>query len=114
MWTLAERITIQALLKREIPISVIIYTLMKNRRGGWMKVKKQVKIIGIVAFLKHYGFFRYFYIWPILSIIRAPPDYQRARGRYKLRRFRLMLGLVLCGQAAELAKLHVHHTQLVM
>jgi hypothetical protein len=114
MWTLAERTTIQALFKREIPISLIVHILMKNRRDGWMKVKKQVKIIGILAFCKYYGYFRYYYEWPILWHLQGRTQYQRSRGRYKIRHFRLMLGLVLCGRAAELGKLYVHHPQLVM
>ena len=52
MWTLAERTTIQALLKHEIPTSVIIYTLMKNRpTNAWTKLKKTLKSLNIVAYL---------------------------------------------------------------
>ena len=52
MWTLAERTTIQALLKREIPIAVIIYTLMKNRpTNAWTKLKETLKSLNIAAYL---------------------------------------------------------------
>jgi hypothetical protein len=53
MWTLAERTTIQALLKHEIPISVIIYTLLKNRStNAWTKLKKTLKSLIIIAYLQ--------------------------------------------------------------
>jgi len=54
MWTAAERTFIQSLLKRDIPLHIIVKILLKNREGGlnkWKHVKMMINIIGYLSYL---------------------------------------------------------------
>ena len=55
MWTAAERTFIQSLIKRDIPLPIIVKILLKNREGGlnkWKHLKMMINIIGYLACLR--------------------------------------------------------------
>ena len=74
VWTLAERTTIQSLLKHEIPLAVIVSILLNNRAGAakkWRSLRMAVNFHALVAYWHTLGWCWYLpEYWTTLSRLR--------------------------------------------